>query len=964
MSANLSLMTPERFRQITDLFHAALERPAAERLTLVRHESAGDDELRGEVCAMLAAHEAGGVDVPRMSIPADGLVAGALLGRYEVRGLIADGGMGQVYRARDARLDRDVAVKVLPPEYAEDLVRLRRFEQEARASGALTHPNLLTVYDVGTHQGRPYLVTELLDGETLRERAARGPMSTVRACEIAADLARGLAAAHGRGVVHRDLKPENVMITRDARVKILDFGVAKLRAADVGDTRAPVASVPETESGIIVGTVGYMAPEQIRGLESDSRADIFALGAVLFELLTGRQAFEGASRAATLESTLRDDPLSSERSAKNWPPAVHRIVQRCLEKEADARFQSAADLAFALETIIGSLGTSADDRSGARRYVPTISIAAALLLGVGAVGMTLWRAPDSPPTSDPLVRFSIPVGSRVRFTDSAAITSDGTTIVYSASEGLKQSQQLFAHRIDQIAAVTLPGTERATSPFISPDGESVAFWADNQLKRTRLDGTASPAIICTVESFLGGTWTNDGTIVFGSTKNGLQRVDAGGGLPQPLSVLDRDQSEFDHHAPAMLPGGRALLVTVHEGERKFRVDVLLLDTGARRTVVEDGFDARYLPTGHIVYAAGTTLFAAPFDLARLERSGPAVRLQDGVSTDRREGHARFAVSDTGTLVYLPLVPQARRTIAWVDRAGQVTPLPLEPRTYWAPRLSPDDRRFAVVVEDQGAFHIWIYRLDNGTFSPLTSEGRNWSPVWSRDSSHLIYVSERNGQWQLIRDRLDGQAIPEVLLTSADRELEPGAVSADGRSLVYVKRSPGGDAELHLLDTTRRQTTAIDGLPDRVAMPVASPNGRWLGFTGWRRGSGPPSVFVRRFGEPGPVRQLVEGAGYTAWNRMGNMLYFRSRRGGAQGSPEDGIFELPFDPLRGVAMGPERQLFRTAFADSLGVPGFDVSADGRFLLVQSDGAPELLPRDPRVVLHVDDHLRQRARSAAR
>ena len=523
MSAILSLMTPERFREVTVLFQAALERPAAERLTFVRNESADDDELRGEVCAMLAAHEAAGaIDVPPMSIrdDDDGLVAGAALGPYEIRGLIAAGGMGQVYRAHDARLDRDVAVKVLPSEYADDLVRLRRFEQEARAAGALTHPNLLTVYDVGTDHGRPYLVTELLDGETLRDRGARGPLPTVRACEIAAALARGLAVAHGRGVFHRDLKPENVMITRDARVKILDFGVAKLRGAEVGAAGASVASILETESGVIVGTVGYMAPEQARGLELDGRADIFALGAILFELLTGRRAFEQASRAATLESTLHDDPLSSERSANDWPPAVHRIVRRCLEKEADARFQSAADLAFALETIIGSLATPADDQSRARSSALTIPMAAALLLGIGAGIMMLGRAPDLPSAEDPLVRFPIPVGSDVRSTDSAAITSDGTTIVYSASEGLQQSQRLFARRIDQISSVALPGTERATRPFFSPNGESVAFWADNMLKRTRLDGTASPVTICAVESFLGGTWANDGTIVFGSTKNG------------------------------------------------------------------------------------------------------------------------------------------------------------------------------------------------------------------------------------------------------------------------------------------------------------------------------------------------------------------------------------------------------------------------------------------------------------
>ena len=525
------------------------------------------------------------------------------------------------------------------------------------------------------------------------------------------------------------------------------------------------------------------------------------------------------------------------------------------------------------------------------------------------------------------------MSSRIRSTDAVAISPDGTTIVYAASEGPGRTRNgCFARRLDQIATVTLPGTDRATAPFFSPDGESVAFWADNTLKRTRLDGTTSPVIICAAESFLGGTWTLDGTIVFGSTSNGLQQVDADGGAPRPLGTLDPARPEIDHHAPAMLPGGRALLVTVHEGERRFRVDVLVPGTGARRTVVDDGFDARYISTGHIVYATGTALFAAPFDLARLERSGPPVQLQDGVSTDRREGHARYSLSDAGTLVFLPLVPQARRTLAWVDRSGNSTPLPIEPRAYWTPRLSPDGRQFAVVVEEQESLQIWIHRFDNGTFSRLTSEGRNWAPVWSRDGSHLIYVSERNGQWQLIREALDGRAVPEVLLTSADDELAPGALSADGRSLVYVKRSPSGNAELRMLDMERRHATTIDGLPDRAGMPVLSPDGRWLGFTGWVDVR--PSIFVRRFAGAGPVRQLIEGAGLHDLEPYGRqtLLPQPSRCVGRLAGGRH--FRAAIRPGSRGGGRSRKAALSQAFTDALGVPGFDVSADGRFLLVLS------------------------------
>jgi len=955
-------MTPERWRQITELFHAAIARPAADRSRFLDDACAGDTDLRTEVGAMLAAHEvAGAEDLPMVSIgfDADEFEPWGRVGPYEVQALIGAGGMGRVYRARDTRLDREVAIKVLPSRAAADADRLRRFEQEARAAGALTHPNLVTVFDVGVERGRPYLVTELLEGETLRERLGRGRASVARGCDVAAALARGLAAAHAKGIVHRDLKPENVVITRDGRVKIVDFGVAKLRAPDAATGGANDAVGVRTASGVIVGTAGYMAPEQIRGEDVDGRADVFALGAVLFELLTGNRAFDRPSRTETLEATLGDDPLSA-RAAHEIPPGVLRIVQRCLEKDPEARFHSAADLAFALEAAAEAFDPSR--RVPARRGPAKLPIvlAATLLLAVAAAVVGLWPTPDATFAGDPLARFALPMGARVRFTGAPAISPDGTTIVYPANDGPVESQQLYVRRIDQITTVTLPGTERAASPFFSPDGDSIAFWADNALKRTRLDGTASPAIICPVESFLGGVWTMDGRVVFASTNRGLQQVDADGGAPQPVSVIDAAQSEIDHHAPAMLPGGRAMLVTVHEGEGRFRIDVLMLGTGARRRVIDEGFDARYVSTGHIVYASGTALFAAPFDVARLARSGPPVKLLDGIWTNRRQGHGAYALSDTGTLVVLPQPPSARRQLAWVDRTGHTTPLPLEPRAYWTPRLSPDGQRFAVVVEEQEVAQIWIHHLGTGTFSRLTSDGHNWAPVWSRDGSRLIYTSQRDGDWQLRREALDGHAVSEVLVTSTRHELAAGAVSADGRSLVYVQRSPDGPAELRTLDMETRQSTTIEDLPDRVGMPVLSPDGRWLGFTGWFPR---PSIFVRPGAGQGLARQLIEGAGYTVWSRSGDTLYFRSRRGASERSPNDGVFELPFDPVRGVATGPERELFRTAFTDWLGVPGFDVGPDGRFLLVLA-AEQESFARDPNVVLHVDDELRRRAPGAGR
>jgi eukaryotic-like serine/threonine-protein kinase len=389
-------MTPERWRQVTEMFHAATGRPAGERRQFLEDACADDDELRAEVGAMLAAHE-GAAETPHIPVMKvvqsdQELEPGDRVGPLQVLGLIAAGGMGEVYRARDSRLDREVAVKVLPGLYAADTARLRRFEQEARAAGALTHPNLVTVYDVGLDGGRPYLVTELLDGETLRDRLRRGPMPASRACEIAAALARGLAAAHAKGIVHRDLKPENVIVTRDGRVKIVDFGVAKLRGIQEQIGSGPDTPRAHTESGAIVGTPGYMAPEQVRGVEADGRADVFALGAILFELLTGRRAFERTTRAETLKATLDDDPLASAALVGHTPNA-RRLVERCLEKDPEARFQSAADLAFALDVAAESTAppTLVPARA-ARTATLRMIIAAALLIAASFAVARSWFA--------------------------------------------------------------------------------------------------------------------------------------------------------------------------------------------------------------------------------------------------------------------------------------------------------------------------------------------------------------------------------------------------------------------------------------------------------------------------------------------------------------------------------------------------------------------------------------------
>ena len=969
-------MTHERWQQITGMFHAALQRSSAQR-GIFLEDACGDDEaLRAEVEAMLAAHDGAGdpASIPAVAVSEQmlRLESGSVVGRYRIDGLIGAGGMGQVYRARDPQIQRDVAIKVLPADYAADVERLRRFELEAHASGALNHPNVLTLYDVGAADGRPYLVMELLDGETLRDCLGRGAVPAARACEIAAEIARGLGAAHARAIVHRDLKPENVMITRDGRVKILDFGIAKLRARDPGLHQSAQPPPPGTAADTMLGTAGYMAPEQIRGEPADERADLFALGAILFELLTGRRAFDRDSRVETLNAVLHDDVPAPGDVAPHVPAALDRIVRRCLEKDPDARFQSARDLAFALETVTEpATATSTSTRIAlppGRRWLHWAALATVLVV-TGGVAFAAWRLQRSDvlPTRQ-LVRFPLAPPPGLRFANTPVISPDGTVAAYAAGEGPLDKQRLFFRHLDQLTTTALPGTDGASLPFFSPDGRSVGFWTGNQLKTIRLDAAASPVVICAAGSFFGGAWGDDGTIIFGSS-DGLQRVGADGGVPRPVTAANHATSQGEDRLPWLLPGGRALLISVREGEATFRIDVLTLATGVRRTIVARGFDAKYSPTGHIVYTAGDVLFGIGFDVDRLAVAGTPVKLLDGVgAVPFGVGAAPFgtagwfALSATGTLVFRPRPPPPHRTLVWADRSGAITPIPIEPRSYWTPRLSPDGRQFAVVVDDNGRSNIWVYRFDNATFLPIASEGINRAPLWTRDGLRLTYLSERDGVRHLMSQPSDSSAAAESLLATENNYLFPGSWSADGGSLVYVDSRRTGSSDLRVLAIAGRQVTTLPGIPANGNRPAISPDGRWLAFgVPPSEAHGRPAIYVRPFPGPGPSRQFVDAAGQPVWSRDGGTIFFRTRRGGPPVYAGDGIFEMPFDRSRGIAAGPERQLFRKAFAEDswMGVAGYDVASDGRFLLVMPDES-ESLPFEMHVLLHVDDLLRGRVR----
>jgi serine/threonine-protein kinase len=524
------------------------------------------------------------------------------------------------------------------------------------------------------------------------------------------------------------------------------------------------------------------------------------------------------------------------------------------------------------------------------------------------------------------------------FSGPPAISPDGALLVYAADPGTGERNRLFMRRLDQIAITALPETEGGYSPFFSPDGQSVGFSADGKLKTISVNATVAPIVVCDVKLFMSATWMADGTIVFSRVLHGLQRVSAAGGVPYAMTTIDSARPEIDHHAPRALPGGKAVLLTVHEGQNQFRIDVLLVATGARKTLIEAAFDPQYLPTGHLVYASGRGLSVVPFALDRLELTGAPVKLVDGVKTDAHNGIANFALATNGTLVFVPESSPPRRTLVWVDRSGASTPLPTEPRAFATPRLSPDGRRLAVVVTEDEHPHIWVYHLDDHTFGPVTFEGRNRAPLWTRDGLHLTYTSERNGVAHLMSQPTDGSALEESLISSKN-DLFADSWSADNRSLLYTEDPPTNNSEVRILTLEGRRTERVPNIPERNGWPVVSPDGRWLAFGAFTDGR--PDIYVQPFPGPGMPRRLAEGGGQPVWSHDGRELFFRTRRGGpARGGRQagDGIFRLPFDPIRGVASAPETQLFRGRFADAgvRSIPGFDVSADGRrFLMVQAD-----------------------------
>jgi len=865
---------------------------------------------------------------------------GTRVGPYEIVSPLGAGGMGEVHRARDSRLGRDVAVKVLPEAVAQEPERLQRFEQEARAAGALNHPNLLTVFDTGVQDGAPYVVFELLEGQTLRQALGPGPLPPRKALDCALQAARGLSAAHEKGIVHRDLKPENLFLARGGHVKILDFGLAKLhpaRDSDAGSGDDSTASAI-TGDGAVLGTTGYMSPEQVRGQAADARSDVFSFGSVFYEMLSGRRAFDGPTAADRMTAILKEDPPPLDGTGSGVAPGAERLIRRCLEKRPEDRFRSAHDLVLVLEAVaagsepVAAPGATARPWSRARRsLVPAIAVAGVAL----ASGLTGWQAARRTDPRPVPVRFAFDVERGGVFSSENATPSrapglvalcpDGSCVVYRGSrDGLGL---LFWRPFDRLTSTPLPGTERGHGPFFSPDGQWLAFFADDRLKKIEIDRPAVQ-VVCPAPQGGSGSWGGDGTILFAPAQGGpIFRVSASGGEPQALTRLDRGAGETSHRWPVALPDGRTLLYESVDSSAHSRIVVESLAGGRRETLVDGGRCPRLASNGHLLFVGGNALRTAPLDSRTGRLTGRPV---DGIGQTfgATTGVGKFDVADNGTLAWLTILDadKTQHRLWRVDRSGRAAPLSDLRRAFSYPRLSPDGRKLAVTILEQGVSFVSVYDLERRSLTRLTREGDSAAAIWTPDGRRLTYHSNRGGEWNLYAEPADGSG-PVERLTTSPLEQYPVSWSPDGRTLSFEEADLVTGPDIRMLSLDEKPTTRpfLDG-PYGEWDGLFSPDGRLVAYTSIE--SGRLEVYVRPYPGPGGKQQVsTEGGNSPVWARSGRELFY-----------------LDGEKMMAVSVraGPEPVVGRPVllFAggyDYVGqVANFDVTPDGdAFVMVRGD-----------------------------
>ncbi len=856
---------------------------------------------------------------------------------YEILAPLGKGGMGEVYRARDTRLNREVAIKVLPGEVAYDADRLHRFEQEARATSALNHPNILTVYDFGNYEGNPYLVMELLDGEELRAQLDEGALPVRKAIDYGQQIAAGLAAAHTKGIIHRDLKPENLFVTKDGRVKILDFGLAKIEPPRAVSASSEVATLKQiTTPGTVMGTVAYMSPEQVRGEVVDARSDIFSFGQILYEMLAGQRAFDGATMPDLMSAILRAEP--PELNTTN--PQLEKIVRRCLEKQPERRFQTASDLGFALESLTTPSGARLETATAVAAVTESSPVstarwfgnaqlawlaAAVLLLGLLlALPFAVKSLRQSPPAAPVGVRFTIAAPEKATTILTPELSPDGRHLFFAATVEGKRS--IWLRPLGSLTAQPLPGTEDVLGvPFWSPDSRSIVFAAGGQLRKLDLAGGA-PQTLCKLEDVseaVFGTWNRDGVILFSTLggRTGIYRVPATGG--EPVLVLRSDETAR-YRFPIFLPDGRHFLVQKRYLPSEVEeIHLVVLDSQETTNLLAADSQARYA-NGHLFLTRAGVLLAAPFNTDSLKLTGEPFVVADQVD---RYG---FSVSENGSLVYDPNILTDNRQLTWLDRAGKPLGTVGPPGDYSRPQLSPDGKRVAVARQDPQTQNRDIYVIDlaRGVSSRLTFDpGDDLGPIWSPDGSRIAWRSGRDGAFQVYQKLASGVGPEEVLVKDNVRQHFTGW-SADGRFLLYGRDDPKTRWDILLVPTEGdRQPTVFLQTPFAEGPGSFSPDGRWIAYQSDDQGRF--EVYVQPFPAAGDKWQIsTSGGSSPAWRSDGKELYYVS--------PDRKLMAVEVKPGGSFEATSPRVLFDLAPVRADGSSYTVTAAGDRFLFVT---APE-------------------------
>ena len=868
---------------------------------------------------------------------------GTKVGRYEIRSKIGEGGMGEVYRARDEKLHRDVAIKVLPASFADNHDRLQRFEQEAQAAGTLSHPNILAIYDVGMHDGAPYVVSELLEGESFRDLLTHRRPSTRKAIEYATQIAHGLAAAHEKGIVHRDIKPDNLFLTNDERVKILDFGLAKLTqpSSDPGAQTDIATRKVHTNPGAVMGTAGYMSPEQVRATAIDHRSDIFSFGAVLYEMLSGRRAFHGDSAIETLNAILKEEPPELSSTNSNIAPALERVVWHCLEKSPERRFQSASDVAFALESLSGVTSHPSQQtlvgvkalpapRNWTRERLIWLGVTAILFVLAAAFAVAYF---SRKPVSRNSVRLALATPDNTTLPANVTISPDGQRVAFIATN-TEGKHLLWVRPLDSLTAQPLAGTEGAASPFWSPDSRLIGYFANRKLFKVDASG-GHPQVLCDVGEISGGAWGREGVILFGGLE-GLYKISAQGGTPALATKVS--PKEEAHRWPCFLPDGRHF---VYLGDadttEEHHIRVGSLDSQDSQILFGAISRVVFAPPGYLLYVNQRTLVTVPFDVSSLKVTGDPVTVAERIAEVGDNHEFDFSVSDDGTLAYQ--TGSVTSQFTWFDRTGKKLGVVGEPTNSDYVAISPDGNSAAAGLLDADGREsdVWLYDLTRGTTSRLTFNPQgDGTPLWSPDGTRIVFGSNRNapGVIDLYEKAASGAGDEQELLKTSSAKFAT-SWSRDGQFILFENWLPQSKGAVWLLNMSgsHEAKPLLQSNAFNQGQGQFSPDAHLIAYGSDE--SGRMEIYVQRFPLSSDKWQISTNGGLQPlWRGDGKELFFitEDKKLMAVDLRTEGKFES----------GIPRELFQGNMKTGLAY-SYAVTADGqRFLMSAPVDAPARAP----------------------